>query len=197
MLSHILLHAQLHSSTAVCAHTEIYEHSSRRAALVGFSFCNVVGDKLDRRSGIKAFLSSLFGKGNLLAAPSTGIENPQKDTGLHKKYGGKQFLWSWRVATILYVSGQASKASTSDFPHWDDRSPFMLIFIWQWLLLGMTTCLQMGTTNGDDNLLHCLFYNLTCLGKLMSHGNVAARARKNTYIKCSYDLPMTPFLSLF
>lgn len=107
----------IHPQLCVRTHREIYEHSSRQAALGSFSFCNIVGDKLDRRSGIKAFLSSLFGKGNLLAPPSTGIENPQKDTSLHKKYRGKQFLWSWRVATILYGSDQASKATTSDFPH--------------------------------------------------------------------------------
>lgn len=81
----------IHPQLCVRTHGEIYEHSSKRAALGGFSFSNIAGDKLDRKSGIKAFLSSVVGTGNLLAAPSMGFENPQKDTGVHKKYRGKKF----------------------------------------------------------------------------------------------------------
>lgn len=76
------------------AHThtyvEIYEHSTKWAT-GGFSFHNIVGDKLGRMNGIRALFSSLVGKGDLLPALLTIFENPQKDTRVHMKPRGKCF----------------------------------------------------------------------------------------------------------
>lgn len=72
-------------------YVEVYEHSTKWAT-GGFSFFpNTIGDKLGRMNGIKAFLSSLIEKGNLLPALLMIFENPQKNTGVHMNCRGNCF----------------------------------------------------------------------------------------------------------
>jgi len=70
--------------THTCTYIAIYEPSTK-GAIGGFSFPNIVGDKVERMNRIKALLSSLVGKDNLLPALLTGFEkSPERYTSRYE-----------------------------------------------------------------------------------------------------------------